>query len=225
MRVRQPKAWPTWPILAPHVEAAQKRLEIGAGVMPKFSIPGTYFLDTSASAIEKLKEEGGEGVVLDAGHALPFKNEFFDLIGAFEVLEHIEQPETTLQEVNRILRTGGKFLLSVPIHHKYWSQWDEFAGHVQRFEPKQLGKLLIKQGFTIERCYLFRRATQLPFSAYAHSLGCTIICHLPRAPYFWDACLYCYTLLARIFLRPRAYSFLHEIPSNGLALLVICTKR
>ncbi|MBI2113096.1 MAG: hypothetical protein HYT50_00755, partial [Candidatus Wildermuthbacteria bacterium] len=66
MRLRSPSAWPVWPFLMPYTQQAPRRLEVGAGVLPKFPIEGTYFLDTSKNAIDILQKHGGKGVVLDA---------------------------------------------------------------------------------------------------------------------------------------------------------------
>ncbi len=51
-------------------------------------------------------------------HELPFKSGSFDQVLLLEVLEHIKPSETfsVLQEVYRVLKTGGKFIISVPIN-------------------------------------------------------------------------------------------------------------
>ena len=62
-RLRSPEIWYTWRILEPYVTKAVKRLEIGVGMFPKFSVKDTYFLDTSSLAIDDLNKRGGKGVV------------------------------------------------------------------------------------------------------------------------------------------------------------------
>lgn len=226
MRLRSPSAWPVWPLLMPYTANAKTRLEIGAGALPKFPIPGTYFLDTSANAISQLQKHGGNGIVLSAERPFPFNAEFFDVVGAFEVLEHLEHPERAIQEVAKVLTKDGFFLFSVPIHQRYWSPWDALAGHVQRFEPEQLQEILSQQALEVECCYVLRRGTkyQIPFSRYFHELICAMISKFPVLYYCWDLCFYPYTWILRQLTAAAYYKRLSEVPSDGLSLLVVCKK-
>ncbi len=53
----------------------------------------------------------------DAGN-LPFGRQSFDLVTAFEVLEHFPDDQLALKEVSRILKFSGRCLFSVP--NKWW---------------------------------------------------------------------------------------------------------
>jgi SAM-dependent methyltransferase len=79
---------------------------------------------------------------------LPFINEF-DLIGAFDVLEHIDNHETVIQNMRTALKPGGVVLLTVPQHPWLWSKADELAFHKRRYTRKQLSSLLNQQGFDV----------------------------------------------------------------------------
>jgi glycosyltransferase involved in cell wall biosynthesis/SAM-dependent methyltransferase len=74
--------------------------------------------------------------------------ERFDLVCAFEVLEHIEDDATTLKEWAVRLRAGGWLLLSVPAHQRRYGPADELAGHFRRYDPEALTALLTSCGFT-----------------------------------------------------------------------------
>jgi len=74
--------------------------------------------------------------------------ERFDLVCAFEVLEHIEDDATTLKEWSVRLRAGGWLLLSVPAHQRRYGPADELAGHFRRYDPEVLTALLTSCGFT-----------------------------------------------------------------------------
>jgi 2-polyprenyl-3-methyl-5-hydroxy-6-metoxy-1,4-benzoquinol methylase len=56
---------------------------------------------------------------VDANDPLPFTDETFDLVWCTEVLEHIVKPSFTLTEINRVLKPGGKLLLSTP-NSRFW---------------------------------------------------------------------------------------------------------
>ncbi len=79
----------------------------------------------------------------------------FDVVCAFEVLEHIEDDRAALAAWGRWLRPGGRLLLSVPAHQRRWTAGDEWAGHYRRYERAQLMDLLSGAGFEVERfeCY------------------------------------------------------------------------
>ncbi len=74
--------------------------------------------------------------------------ERFDLVCAFEVLEHIEDDATTLKEWAVRLRPGGWLLLSVPAHQHRFGPADEMAGHFRRYDPAVMDALLRSCGFT-----------------------------------------------------------------------------
>jgi SAM-dependent methyltransferase len=72
----------------------------------------------------------------------------FDLICAFEVLEHIEDDAAALKEWAGRLRANGWLLLSVPAHQHRYGPGDELAGHFRRYDPDAMTALLTSCGFT-----------------------------------------------------------------------------
>jgi SAM-dependent methyltransferase len=67
----------------------------------------------------------------------------YDLVCAFEVLEHIEDDKAALTEWVRFVRPGGHLLLSVPAWQHRFGPWDELVGHYRRYSPEELtGRLL-----------------------------------------------------------------------------------
>lgn len=81
----------------------------------------------------------------------------FDVICAFEVLEHIEDDHAALTQWMSWLKPGGQLLLSVPAHMKLWNARDEWAGHVRRYERDSLMALFKRAGLEIRKfeCYGF----------------------------------------------------------------------
>jgi len=75
--------------------------------------------------------------------------EVFDLIGAFDVLEHITEDQTVMQEVHAALVPGGGFLAAVPQHPALWSQADVAAHHVRRYRRGELERKLRDAHFEI----------------------------------------------------------------------------
>ena len=80
---------------------------------------------------------------------IPFENEF-DLIGMFDVLEHIEDDQTALSQIFDALRVkSGGLILTVPQHQFLWSQADEFAYHCRRYSRAELCSKVEKAGFEV----------------------------------------------------------------------------
>jgi glycosyltransferase involved in cell wall biosynthesis/SAM-dependent methyltransferase len=75
-------------------------------------------------------------------------DERFDLVCAFEVLEHIEDDSAALKEWSSRLRANGWLLLSVPAHQHRFGPGDEMAGHFRRYDPAAMTALLTQCGFT-----------------------------------------------------------------------------
>lgn len=224
-RLHSPETWYTWKILKPYVQQATRRLEIGAGILPKFSIKDTHFLDTSTHAIEQLNRKGGKGIVRNVQEQLPFPEHFFDLVGAFEVLEHLESPENALRGIARVLKKHGLFVFSVPMNAKHWSSWDVFAGHVQRFEQKHLDKLLRKEGFRVEHCYVSRKLAKNKLFSWIMSAASILPLHFPNFfLFFYQYLILPYAWLGRTFSRSRHYSSLQHIPQDSKSILVVCRK-
>jgi len=76
-----------------------------------------YAVDVRSEAIRKAnKEVLGAHFAMGSAIDLPFKNEIFDKVILFEVIEHIpiKGERTALSEANRILKPGGFLVISVP---------------------------------------------------------------------------------------------------------------
>ena len=70
-------------------------------------------------AIKKFKAKGFDGFVADISDALPFDDQQFDLVYASEIIEHLADSESFLQEINRVLVVDGLVLLST-INSAFW---------------------------------------------------------------------------------------------------------
>jgi SAM-dependent methyltransferase len=75
--------------------------------------------------------------------------EKYDCLGAFEVLEHIDDDSAALQQWRSLLKPDGYLLLTIPAKMKYWDYSDLRAGHVRRYEKEQIISLLSQNGFDV----------------------------------------------------------------------------
>lgn len=90
--------------------------------------------------------------VCDALH-LPFKDGSFDSYASFEVLEHIDYPEQYFAEASRVLRKGGKMLVSVPFMYREHSEGTGYDFH--RFTISCLRKLCKDHGLKATRVFTY----------------------------------------------------------------------
>ena len=79
----------------------------------------------------------------------------FDLVCAFEVLEHIEDDETALRDWVRLIRPGGHLLLSVPADPSRFGPMDEHAGHFRRYSVDRLTALAENVGLVDVRATVY----------------------------------------------------------------------
>ncbi len=107
---------------------------------------------------------------------LPFEDSCFDYIICSEVLEHIIEYEEVLSEINRILKPGGIFAMSVPKFFPEWVCWklsEQYqkmpGGHVRIFKYQELKEKILEKDFSFLRRH------------WNHAL---------HSPYWWLQCLF-----------------------------------
>ena len=85
---------------------------------------------------------------------IPFEDEF-DVLGAFDVLEHIEEDDAVLREMFRATKPGGGIILTVPQHRFLWSVVDDYSFHKRRYSRKELSAKVEGAGFEVIRVSSF----------------------------------------------------------------------
>jgi ubiquinone/menaquinone biosynthesis C-methylase UbiE len=142
--------------LGAYFPEARSFLDVGCGTgfvlerlraeLPALQLAGT---DLFPEALEHARGRL-DSVRLERADArtLPFEREF-DVAGAFDVVEHIDDDDAALAELRRVARLGA--ILLVPQHSWLWSGADEAAGHVRRYSRAQLIAKLERAGFSVVR--------------------------------------------------------------------------
>jgi SAM-dependent methyltransferase len=74
----------------------------------------------------------------------------FDVVGAFDVVEHLPDDLRILRSLRAMLRPGGVLLLTVPAYRSLWSYFDEASHHCRRYEPPELREKLKDAGLEVE---------------------------------------------------------------------------
>jgi len=73
----------------------------------------------------------------------------FDLIVAFDVIEHIENDYAAISNISQILNKDGGLIITVPQHMFLWSKLDELVKHKRRYSRRELVTKLKENGFDI----------------------------------------------------------------------------
>lgn len=149
-----PQRFNTWPMLRALAASAPARLEIGPGLRPRLPIAGTSFVEFSRPALAPLKARGGLPTLGEIT-ALPFPDCSFDLVCAFDIVEHIEDDRQAFRELSRVAKDHATVIFSVPLHSARWTAFDALVGHVRRYDPDDLLAILEAHGFGLEQSAVF----------------------------------------------------------------------
>ncbi len=118
---------------------------------------------------DELKMEVINGSVLE----LPFADEEYDLVCAFDVIEHVEDDVLAIKEMKRVCKNGGDLFITVPALMSLWSEHDEVNHHFRRYKTPQVRALFLKENDGEERystyfntklflpIYLFRQLSKI----------------------------------------------------------------
>lgn len=143
-------------VLRRYFPAPGRLLEIGCGTgfvlsalcrnFPEAELMGSEVLPAGLS-FAKQRVPNVQLLQMDA-RDIPF-SDHFDLIGAFDVLEHIPEDGKVLEQIHSALRPGGGLLVTVPQHPWLWGRQDEHACHVRRYTASGLRQAVQQAGFVV----------------------------------------------------------------------------
>jgi ubiquinone/menaquinone biosynthesis C-methylase UbiE len=151
-----------------HFPQSKDFLEIGCGTgyvlsniqenFPTLKIHGSDIYVNSLPYAQNRLTADTKLFQMDA-RRMPFIKQF-DLIGAFDVLEHIPEDTEVIDQIYTSLKAGGGFIVTVPQHPWLWSSTDDDACHVRRYKAKELQLKLVNAGFKVKMtssfvCLLF----------------------------------------------------------------------
>lgn len=141
---------------------AKSFFEVGCGTgfvlagiherFPRIRLVGSEFF-WDGLAIAKARSPNVQLYQMDA-RRIPFHCEF-DVVGAFDVLEHIIEDENVLVQMFNAAQPGGGLLVTVPQHPFLWSASDQYAMHQRRYNCTELSREVESAGFQIRRITSF----------------------------------------------------------------------
>ena len=142
--------------LTRHFPHARTVLEVGCGTgpvlrslaeaRPDLMLTGTEVSDHGLRTTARVVPSA-ELVRADT-RSLPFDQEF-DVVGAFDVLEHIPEDAQAMRVLARAARPGGGVMVTVPQHRWLWSPVDDYSGHHRRYRRAELVALARAAGLQV----------------------------------------------------------------------------
>jgi SAM-dependent methyltransferase len=130
-------------------------LEVGCGIggvigalkqIPNLKLTGSEIY-IQGLHYAKAKMPDVEFIQLDATD-IPFRAAF-DVVGAFDVIEHIDQDTLVMTEVHKSLKPNGLFVVTVPQYQWMWSTLDTLVHHKRRYSRRDLADKLQRAGFEV----------------------------------------------------------------------------
>lgn len=94
--------------------------------------------------VDHLLKRGIEVVKADIT-VLPFADNSFDLVCAFDVLEHVENDSIAMKELVRVCRNNGFVCITVPMFKMLWGEHDDINGHFRRYSRDEISALIQSQ--------------------------------------------------------------------------------
>lgn len=139
----------------PGFAAIRDVLEVGCGtgvvlaelerLFPSGRVVG---MDLFAEGLEFARRRFG-GLLIQ-GDVFTYEfDRLFDIIGAFDVIEHLDDDEKILRRLARQLKPGGHLIITVPAHMGLWSYFDEVAHHRRRYTGSELRDKLAAAGLEV----------------------------------------------------------------------------
>lgn len=127
-----------------------------------------YVMDASKDAITLAKKRGMEAVVADLEAKFPYKSNFFDIVHAGEVIEHLYDTDTFLHECRRVLKKNGYLIITTPnvvsLPRRFFyligngkffeashtlSTEEKAVGHIRFFSKSLLKNFVERDGFEL----------------------------------------------------------------------------
>lgn len=128
-------------------------LDVGCGTGLNVQLLGRYGeargVDMSPDALEICRRRGVENVSLHQAGELPFATESFDLLTAFDVIEHIEDDRGALLEFKRVIRPGGTLLIYTPALPWFYGEHDRIVEHKRRYMAGELRNKIEGAGYEL----------------------------------------------------------------------------
>jgi SAM-dependent methyltransferase len=201
-------------------------LEVGCGTGGTMRALRVRFPDAAVKGVEpadsaaRLAAAKGGDVESGTFENLPAEPSSFDLVLALDVLEHLADDGLGLAEAFRVLRPGGRLIVTVPALPSQWSVHDELNAHFRRYTREGLVATARRAGFDVRRATYFN-SLLLPLAGLERTA--LRVLRLPRSPAVALPPRPINAVLRTVFELERPILARTDLPL-GLSLLLVATR-
>ena len=154
---------------------------------------------------------------------LPFKPASFDIVMLMDVIEHLPDDVSFLENVKQVCTKGGRVVIAVPAFQMLWSQHDVTFEHHRRYTSGQLEKVVREAGLEPERItytnsLLFPAALVWRLASFRLGLG-----RFAPKHDFWPIPKWLNALLVQVY-RLEAWLLERSDLPVGVSVICICRK-
>ncbi len=110
-----------------------------------------FGIDYSFDAALHAKRTTGAKPVVGDLTLLPFRDGVFDAVTSGETLEHLDDDEAAVQDLGRVLKGGGRCVVTVPALQSLWTKSDDYYEHRRRYDRDNLTSMFHASGFAIDK--------------------------------------------------------------------------
>ena len=129
-------------VLRPHVRPPARIIDIGSGggavAQALLEFGNVTACDIDVRCAANVARRAGMSFAYGTAEAVPFADGRFDLVTAFDVLEHLDDDVKALREMARVARPAGLIAVTVPAYGWMWGRQDEISHHRRRYTSRSL---------------------------------------------------------------------------------------
>lgn len=146
-------------LLRPHLRPPARIIDIGSGggavaaALLEFGSVTACDIDVRCAA--SVARRPGMRFAYGTAEAIPFADGSFDLVTAFDVLEHLDDDVRALREMARVARPAGLVAVTVPAYQWLWGRQDEISHHRRRYTGRSLRQAISAAGLVPRRLTAF----------------------------------------------------------------------
>ena len=143
--------------LTSRVPGRPRILNVGAALGASSDMLAVYgdvvSLEFDANSCAFVRREFGKTFINASVTELPFESDYFDLVCAFDVIEHVKDDGLAAREMIRVCKGGGCIAVTVPAFMMLWSHHDAVNEHYRRYRLPDLQRLFEPSGEVLFASY------------------------------------------------------------------------
>ncbi len=142
-------------LLEAHLHHSHRLLDVGCGTGYNLKLLQRFGevsgVDFSEEALDYCRQRGLTSVQQSDAVKLPYEDDQFDVLTAFDVIEHIEDDVAALVEWKRVVEPGGLLLIYTPALPWLYGEHDRIVHHQRRYRGGELREKIGRAGLDLVR--------------------------------------------------------------------------